>query len=138
MAGRVERKIGKSAKRNGHFAGQRAPAARTPDGRWMKGVSASPAGLSRDFAQRLQKSRELLMSYDEEAIQTVVHWMRDRKWATNSLAAAFAILNRNHGKPEIRQTVQTRSSPQLVVHQIAALVDNRRVLDVTPLKDEDA
>jgi hypothetical protein len=76
-----------------------APGEEAPEGkrgRFQKGQSGNPGGRPKD----LNRIRELARSYADEAIETLVKLMRDKRAsATGRAGAAVSILDRGYGKP---------------------------------------
>jgi hypothetical protein len=76
--------------------GEEAPLDKRTSGRFHKGQSGNPGGRPKD----LNHVRELARSYGDEALETLVKIMRDKRASTTGRAgAAVAILDRGYGKP---------------------------------------
>jgi hypothetical protein len=69
--------------------------ARTPDGKFLKGVSANPRGRAAPDIELRTAARTFTL----EAIETLARWMRSPD-PIASVRAACELLNRGHGKPE--------------------------------------
>jgi hypothetical protein len=76
--------------------GGEASTGKRTSGRFQKGQSGNPGGRPRD----LNHVRELARSYGDEAIETLVKLMRDKRGSnTGRAGAAGSILDRGYGKP---------------------------------------
>ena len=62
---------------------------------WDKGESGNPGGRPRENEMVKKLARE----HTEESVCALVHWMKQRKDARASVAAAQALLDRGYGKP---------------------------------------
>jgi hypothetical protein len=78
-----------------------APAVeREADGRWPRGVSGNPGGLTKTQLNTLREMREAARSCAPEALKTLLNIMHNRRVShATRVAAASALLDRGFGKP---------------------------------------
>ncbi len=88
----------------------RAPVARDAKGHFLPGVSGNPDGRPKEE----RELRELARSFGPEAIQRIVHLMRNAEDERVQLGAAEALLTRGYGRP-----AEAASGP-LVAIQVGA------------------
>jgi hypothetical protein len=79
--------------------------------KWQPGTSGNPSGRPRGYGDL----RELARTHTEEAVNVLVHVMRDVGAApTARTSAASSLLDRGWGRPEQTIATEERKEPGLV------------------------